>query len=66
MDQKLSYEDFFKKAILKLRNPAKSRGIHSVFSGFNDAFRKYFNEDPIKIAPPHDSQVMIIDFWMLC
>ncbi len=50
MDQKLSYEDFFKKAILRLRNLSKSRGIHSVFSGFNDAFRKYFNEDPIKVT----------------
>ena len=27
-----------------------SRGIHSVFSGFNQAFREYFGEDPIKIT----------------
>lgn len=50
MENKLSYEDFFKMAILRLRNPSKSRGIHSVFSGFNEAFRKYFNEDPIKVT----------------
>lgn len=47
---KLSYEDFFKMAILKLRDTSKSRGIHSVFSGFNEAFREYFGEDPVKIT----------------
>jgi hypothetical protein len=26
------------------------RGIHSVFSGFNDAFRKHFNKDPIEFT----------------
>ena len=48
--EKLSYEEFFKIAILKLRDISKSRGIHSVFSGFNQAFREYFGEDPIKIT----------------
>lgn len=44
---KLSYGEFVKKAIVSLRkDPYK--GIHSVFSGFNEAFRAYFNEDPIK------------------
>ncbi|HOM97419.1 MAG TPA: hypothetical protein PLY41_03870 [Acetomicrobium sp.] len=37
-------------AILKLRDTSKSKGIHSVFSGFNQAFREYFNEDPITIT----------------
>lgn len=50
MSKKISYEDFFKKAILKLRNLAKSQGIHSVYSGFNDAFRQYYSDDPIKIT----------------
>lgn len=48
--EKLNHEEFFKIAILKLRNTSKSRGIHSVFSGFNQAFREYFGEDPIKIT----------------
>lgn len=48
--KKLNYEEFFKMAILKLRDTSKSRGIHSVFSGFNEAFREYFGEDPIKVT----------------
>ncbi len=41
---KLEKEEFVVKAIKKLRG--KYRGIHTVFSGFNEAFRKYFGEDP--------------------
>ena len=48
--EKLTYEDFFKRAIKKLRDPTKSRGIHSVFSGFNQAFRDYYGEDPIDVT----------------
>lgn len=48
--KKLNYEEFFKTAILKLRDISKSRGIHTVFSGFNQAFREYFGEDPIKVS----------------
>lgn len=45
--EKLTQAEFIKKAIVSLRkNPYK--GIHSVYSGFNEAFRAYFNEDPIK------------------
>ncbi len=44
---KLTQAEFVKKAIVSLRkNPYK--GIHSVYSGFNEAFRSYFNEDPVK------------------
>jgi hypothetical protein len=49
-EKKLNHEEFFKVAIVKLRNPSKSQGIHSVFSGFNEAFRKYFGDDPIKVT----------------
>jgi len=45
-EKKLSQEEFVKKAIKSLRK-APYKGIHSVFSGFNAAFRKYFNEDPV-------------------
>lgn len=46
---RLTPEQFILEAIVKLRAPdAKSRGIHSVFSGFNEAFRTYFpGEDPV-------------------
>lgn len=50
ISQKISYEEFFRKAILNLRDLSKSRGIHSVFSGFNQAFREYYNEDPISVT----------------
>jgi hypothetical protein len=48
--KKYNHEEFFKMAILKLRNISKSHGIHSVFSGFNQAFRAYFGEDPVKVT----------------
>ena len=50
MNVKLSYEEFFKLAVLRLRNTSKSLGIHSVFTGFNQAFREYFEEDPVKVT----------------
>ncbi len=50
MAEKLTYEEFVRKAILKLRT-GEYKGIHSVYSGFNEAFRKYFEDaDPIKIT----------------
>lgn len=50
MSIKLNYEEFFKIAVLRLRDTSKSLGIHSVFTGFNQAFREYFDEDPIKVT----------------
>ncbi len=41
---RLEKEEFVVKAIKKLRG--KYRGIHTVFSGLNEAFRQYFGEDP--------------------
>ncbi|MCM8792700.1 MAG: hypothetical protein NC826_06170 [Candidatus Omnitrophica bacterium] len=50
MSEKLTYEEFVKKAIVSLRKPPY-KGIHSVYSGFNEAFRKYFSgEDPVKVV----------------
>jgi hypothetical protein len=46
----LTREKFFKVAIIRLRDKSKSLGIHSVFSGFNEAFREHFKEDPIKVT----------------
>ena len=45
----LSKEEFIIEGIKKLRKEPY-KGIHSVFSGFNDAFRKHFNKDPIEFT----------------
>ncbi len=48
MAERLSHEEFIRKAILSLRQK-EYKGIHSVYSGFNEAFKKYFvGEDPVK------------------
>jgi hypothetical protein len=50
MSQKLSYEEFVKKAIVSLRKEGY-KGIHTVYSGFNQAFKKYYDgEDHVKIT----------------
>lgn len=50
MPEKLSYEEFVKKAIVSLRQK-NYKGIHSVYSGFNSAFRKYFEgENPVEVV----------------
>ncbi|MEW6686962.1 MAG: hypothetical protein AB1393_12290 [Candidatus Edwardsbacteria bacterium] len=49
MPEKLSHEEFVKKAIVSLRKEGY-KGIHSVYSGFNEAFRKYFEgENPVEV-----------------
>ncbi len=47
-EERLNQAEFVKRAIVKLRkDPYK--GIHSVYSGFNQAFREYFvDDDPVK------------------
>ncbi len=45
----LSEEEFAIEGIKKLRKEPY-KGIHSVFSGFNDAYRKHFNKDPIEFT----------------
>lgn len=46
--KKLTEAEFAKKAILKLRKDGY-KGIHTVFSGYNAAFKDYFDgADPIK------------------
>ncbi len=50
MAEKLSHEEFVKKAIVSLRKEGY-KGIHSVYSGFNEAFKKYFNaENPVEVT----------------
>ncbi len=48
MEEKLSHEEFVKRAIVSLRKEG-FKGIHSVYSGFNEAFKKYFDaENPVE------------------
>jgi hypothetical protein len=50
MAEKLSHEDFIKKAIVSLRKEG-FKGIHSVYSGFNEAFKRYFDgENPVEVT----------------
>ncbi len=50
MKKKLSHEEFVSLAILKLRTES-FRGIHSVYSGFNEAFKLYYEgENPIPVT----------------
>jgi hypothetical protein len=50
MRKKVSYEEFVSLAIEKLRT-GNFKGIHSVYSGFNEAFRLYFEgENPVPIT----------------
>lgn len=38
----LTVDEFVIHAITTLRDESKSKGIHTVYSGFNQAFRAYF------------------------
>jgi hypothetical protein len=50
MSERLSHEEFIRKAIVSLRKE-NFKGIHSVFSGFNNAFKKYFEgENPVEVT----------------
>ncbi len=50
MAEKMNYEDFVKKAIVSLRKEGY-KGIHTVYSGFNTAFKKYFDgENPVEVT----------------
>jgi hypothetical protein len=48
MTKKISIEEFVRLAIVKLRNEPY-KGIHSVYSGFNEAFKNYYSgQDPVQ------------------
>lgn len=50
MEGHLSHEEFIKKAIVSLRKEGY-KGIHSVYSGFNEAFKKYFpGDNPVDVT----------------
>lgn len=48
--ERMTEEEFVIRAIRALRKPGY-KGIHSVYSGFNEAFRKYFGgRDPVEVT----------------
>ncbi len=50
MSERLGHEEFIRKAIVSLRKE-NFKGIHTVFSGFNNAFKKYFEgENPVEVT----------------
>jgi hypothetical protein len=50
MSERLTHEEFVKRAIVNLRQEGY-KGIHTVYSGFNEAFKKYFEgENPIEVT----------------
>ncbi|MBI5102679.1 MAG: hypothetical protein HZB33_12725 [Nitrospirae bacterium] len=50
MEERLSHEEFVKKAIVSLRKEG-FKGIHTVYSGFNEAFKKYYpGENPVEVT----------------
>jgi len=51
---KLTEEEFIRKAIKKLRG--KYKGIHSVYSGFNAAFKEYYGTNPVETTQRLASQ----------
>ena len=59
MEGKVSPEEFVIRAIKKLRKPPY-RGIHSVYSGFNQAFRDYFNSEPIPVTRRLEAEGKIV------
>lgn len=58
--RKVSPAEFTLQAIRDLRKPPY-KSIHTVFSGFNDAFRKYFpNLDPVKTVTELNENGVIV------
>lgn len=50
MNKRLSHDEFVTLAIQKLRTGAY-KGVHSVFSGFNEAFKIYYQgENPVEVT----------------
>ena len=46
---KINEEEFVLRAIKRLRKPPY-QGIHSVYSGFNQAFKEHFAKNPVDVT----------------
>jgi len=57
--ESLTKEEFVLQAIEKLRTK-NYKGIHVVYSGFNEAFREYFNEDPVQCVSELEEQGLVV------
>ena len=55
----LAPEEFVERAVLRLRN-GKSKGIHSVFSGFNAAVQEYYGIDPVEFTQELERKGVIV------
>lgn len=59
-EAKLDYAEFIRRAILNLRKEPY-KGIHSVYSGFNEAFKKYYEGvDPVEVTNQLASEGKIV------
>jgi hypothetical protein len=60
MSERMSHEEFVKKAVVSLRKEGY-KGIHTVYSGFNNAFKKYFEgENPVEVTNKLASEGKIV------
>lgn len=60
MAERMNHEEFIRKAIVSLRKEGY-KGIHTVYSGFNEAFKKYFEgENPIEVTTQLQSEGKIV------
>jgi hypothetical protein len=48
-ETKISEDEFVFRAIKRLRKPPY-QGIHSVYSGFNQAFKEHFGKNPVEVT----------------
>lgn len=46
---RLTEEEFVLRGIRRLRKPPYL-GIHTVYSGFNQAFKEYFGKNPVEVT----------------
>jgi len=55
----ISEEEFVKRAIQRLRKPPY-KGIHSVYSGFNQAFKEHFGKNPVEATQRMNEEGKIV------
>lgn len=58
-EETVTEEEFVIAAIKELRREPY-KGIHSVYSGFNEAFRRQFGKDPVEVTTRMRDQGKII------
>jgi hypothetical protein len=58
-EETVTEEEFVIAAIRELRREPY-KGIHSVYSGFNEAFRRQFGKDPVEVTTRMRDQGKII------